>query len=186
LDDSDEGLMIRAGMGERAACQLLVERHLGRVLTFARRILGDREEAEDAAQEVFLRVWVVAPRWKRGAARFTTWLHRVAMNVCLDRLSKKRESSAEGVAEPVDPRAEPSLAADAAELAHHVGEAVAALPETQRIAVTLCHYQGLSNSEAADVIGVSVEALESILARGRRALRTYLRPVAPALLGRGG
>jgi len=186
VDDSDEGLMIRAGMGERAACQLLVERHLGRVLTFARRMLGNRSDAEDAAQEVFLRVWAVAPRWKRGAARFTTWLYRVALNACLDRLNKKREStSTHGLAEPIDPRAEPSLAVDAAELAHHVGAAVAALPEAQRIAVTLCHYQGLSNGEAAEVIGVSVEALESLLARARRALRAYLRPVAPALLGRG-
>jgi RNA polymerase sigma-70 factor (ECF subfamily) len=76
--------MLRAGKGNRAACQLLVERHLGRVVTFAHHTLGNRSDAEEAAQDVFLRVWASAPRWRLGSARFGTWLHRVAMNVCLD------------------------------------------------------------------------------------------------------
>jgi RNA polymerase sigma-70 factor (ECF subfamily) len=185
VDESDEHLMIRAGTGDRAACELLVGRHLGRVVGFAQRTLGNRSDAEDAAQDVFLRVWAAAPRWKRGAARFTTWLYRVAMNVCLDRLQKKRESLGDDLPELSDPRPEPSHAVADAEVARHVDAAVASLPATQRIAVTLCHYQGLSNGEAAEVIGVSVEALESILARGRRAIRAQLQPIAPALLGRG-
>ena len=173
--------MLRAGTGDRAACQRLVERHLGRVVTFAHRTLGNRSDAEDAAQDVFLRVWAAAPRWKPGPARFTTWLYRVAMNVCLDRIAKKREATerraARGRRRPRPSRA-PRCAARRS--ARHVGAALAALPETQRIAVTLCHYQGLRNVEAAEVMGVSVEALESLLARGRRAMRA---PPAPRRAG---
>jgi RNA polymerase sigma factor (sigma-70 family) len=185
VDDSDEALMRRAGTGDRAACQLLVERHLGRIVTFAQRTLGNRSDAEDAAQDVFLRVWSAAPRWKMGAARFRTWLYRVAMNVCLDRIAKRRETTADDLPELADPRPEPSVALHASDVASHVSAALAALPETQRVALTLCHYQGLRNSEAAEVLSVSVEALESLLARGRRAMRAHLRPIAPALLREG-
>jgi len=128
-------------------------------------------------------VWSAAPRWKRGSAQFGTWLHRVAMNVCLDRLAKKRETPAEDLTEVPDDRPGPIGAIHALEVGRHVGAALATLPESQRCALTLCHYQGLRNSEAADIMGVSVEALESLLARGRRAMRAYLRPVASALVG---
>ena len=181
MDDSDDALMQRAGKGDRPACETLVARHLGRTTSFAHRMLGSRSDAEDAAQEVFLRVWTAAPGWTAGSARFTTWLHRVAMNVCLDRIAKRRETTGD-VPDVADVRAEPSATLDALDVARHVQGALAALPETQRVAVTLCHYQGLSNREAAEVIGVSVDALESLLARGRRALRERLRLVAPALL----
>ena len=184
MDDSDESLMLRAGTGDRAACELLVARHLGRVVTFARRTLGNRSDAEEAAQDVFLRVWSAAPRWKLGSARFSTWLHRVAMNVCLDRIGKKRESLPGELPEIADARAEPMVALAASEVERHVSAALAGLPDKQRVAVTLCHYQGLRNSEAAEVMGLSVEALESLLARARRAMRAQLRPIAPALIGK--
>ena len=183
VDDSDEALMIRAGRGDRLACQMLVERHLGRVVNVGVRMLGNRSDAEDAAQDVFLRVWSTAPRWKRGAARFTTWLYRVTVNVCLDRIAKKREAVTDEPLKVVDPQPEPGAALQEAELAAHVNAALAQLPETQRIAVTLCHYQGLRNIEAAEIMGVSIEALESLLARARRAMRAHLQPLAPALLG---
>jgi len=182
VDDADDVLMLRAGRGDRVACQTLVERHLGRTTGFAQRMLGARADAEDAAQEVFLRVWSAAPRWKAGAARFTTWLHRVATNVCLDRIARRRETTHE-IPDVADERVEPADALAESETARHVRAALAALPETQRVAVTLCHFQGLRNDEAAQVIGVSVEALESLLARGRRTLRAQLRQIAPALLG---
>ena len=105
------------------------------------------------------------------------------MNVCLDRIAKKHEGTADDLPELADPRPEPSVALHASDVARHVSAALAALPATQRMAVTLCHYQGLRNTEAADIMSVSVEALESLLARGRRAMRAYLRPIAAALLG---
>ena len=182
MDDSDETLMLRAGTGDRAACEVLVARHLGRVVTFASRTLGNRHDAEEAAQDVFLRVWAAAPRWKLQNARFTTWLHRVAMNVCLDRIEKKRESLPGELPEVADDRAEPMVRSRRRNR-RHVGAALAGLP-TNGAAVTLCHYQGLRNSEAAEVMGLSVEALESLLARARRAMRAQLRPIAPALIGK--
>jgi RNA polymerase sigma-70 factor (ECF subfamily) len=185
VDVSDETLMLRAGRGDRAACQLLVERHLGSIVTFAHRALGDRSEADDAAQEVFLRVWSAAPRWKHGSARFRTWLYRVALNVCLDRLAKARRAMPHGDELQPERRGEPFATFHASEVSRHVGAALAELPDAQRIALTLCHYQGLRNVEAADVMGVSVEALESLLARGRRSLRARLRTIAPALMGAG-
>jgi RNA polymerase sigma-70 factor (ECF subfamily) len=78
VDVSDEALMLRAGAGDRQACEMLVEHRLGRTVTFAHRVLGNHADAEDAAQEIFLRVWNAAPRWRIGSARFTTWLHRVS------------------------------------------------------------------------------------------------------------
>src|SRR5262249_61839217 len=127
VDESDESLMLRAGRGDRAACELLVERHLGRVVTFARRSLGSAGEAEDAAQEVFLRVWAAAPQWTLGTARFTTWLHRVALNVCLDRM-KKHEPTMDELGELPDPRPDPSAEGDAADVSRRVSRALARLP----------------------------------------------------------
>ena len=181
VDDSDEALMLRAGAGDRAACEKLVERHLGRIVTFARRTLANKGDAEDVAQEVFLRVWSAAPRWKVGSARFTTWLYRVALNVCLDR-AKRREAIPDDLSELADPRPDPSVVLDASEVARRVSAALAGLPEGQRIAVTLCVYQERPHGEAAEIMKLSLAALESLLARGRRAMRAKLRPVAAALL----
>ncbi|MGZ8369819.1 MAG: sigma-70 family RNA polymerase sigma factor, partial [Caulobacteraceae bacterium] len=89
--DSDEDLVARAGRGDPAAVQALVARKLPRILALAARMLGDASEAEDVAQEVFLRVWREAPRWRPGEARFDTWMHRVALNLCHDRLRRRRD-----------------------------------------------------------------------------------------------
>ncbi len=183
---SDEDLMMQVGKGDRAACQALVERHLPRVVTFAQRMLGNRSDAEDAAQEVFMRVWAAAAGW-RGGSRFTTWLHRVAANVCLDRIakvSKMRDVPTADVPEIMDPAPGPSAAAHASDVSRHVQDALATLPATQRLAVTLCHSEGLRNVEAAAIMEISIDALESLLARGRRALRARLQPMAAALIGK--
>ncbi len=174
--------MVRVGRGDADACRLLVERHLGRVVAFAGRVLGNPSDAEDVAQEVFARVWTSAAGW-RPDARFTTWLHRVALNLCLDRLARRREAPLDDAGEPVDPCPSPADRLAEADMTRVVGAEIAALPERQRVALALCHYQGLRNDEAAEIMQITVEALESLLARARRTLRARLRPVAPALLG---
>jgi RNA polymerase sigma-70 factor (ECF subfamily) len=183
VNETDETLMLRVGTGDHAACRELVERHLGRIVAFAGRVLSDRTTAEDVAQDVFLRLWSHARRWRPTGARLTTWLHRVALNLCLDRLARRRETPLDDVAEPVDP--EPSAAALLQEqlLSQYIAKALNELPDSQRVAITLCHYQGLRNREAAQLMDLSVEALESLLARGRRTLKARLRDVAPDLLG---
>jgi RNA polymerase sigma-70 factor (ECF subfamily) len=178
-EDPDQELVARVARGEPAAVQALVARKLPRMLSLARRMLGDAGEAEDVAQEVFVRAWKQAPRWTPGAGRFDTWMHRVALNLCYDRLRRKRETP---MAEPPD-RADPGGGAEQGlqdqDLSRRVETAVAGLPERQREAVVLCHYQELGNIEAAALMGVSVEALESLLSRGRRALRAALADVVP-------
>ncbi len=179
--DPDEDLVRRAGHGDPAAIQALVARKLPRMLALATRMLGDEAEAEDVAQEAMLRAWKQVPRWTFGKARFDTWLHRVGLNLCYDRLRKRREVV---MAEPPDqiddaPTPEAAMAQQEAQqdLTLRIRAALDALPQRQREAIVLCHYQGLSNIEAAELMDVSVDALESLLARGRRGLRERLAPL---------
>lgn len=171
---------MRAGGGDQAAVQALVARKLSRILTLATRMLGDRTEAEDVAQEVFLRVWRQAPRWRAGGARFDTWLHTVALNLCRDRLRRRRETPVNAVPDRPDPSGNVEQALLAEGRARRVAEALQALPERQREAVVLHTWQELSNAEAAAVMGVGVEAVESLLARARRGLRQALADLKEA------
>lgn len=173
-DDPDFDLVDRAGRGDPAAAQALVARKLPRVLALARRMLGDAGEAEDVAQEAMLRAWRHAPTWRPGKARFDTWLHRVALNLCYDRLRRRREQPTANPPEQVDPGFAPDRGLRAADVSRRVEAALARLPPRQREAVVLCHYQELGNIEAAELMEVSVEGLESLLSRGRRSLRTAL------------
>jgi len=182
-NEPDETLMLRVGTGDQAACRELVERHLGRIIAFAGRVLGDRTLAEDVAQEVFLRLWSQAQRWQPRGARLTTWLHRIALNLCLDWLARRHETPLDDVDEPADPQPPAAVLLQEQHLSRQVGKALAGLPDMQRIALTLCYYQGLRNKEAAQMMEISVEALESLLARGRRTLKSRLRDGVPELLG---
>lgn len=181
--DTDERLMLRAGRGDRDACAQLVERYLAKVVAFAGRMLGDRDAAQDVAQEVFLRLWTHAASWQPGSARLSTWLHRVAFNLCLDRSRRRRETPLEATFDVADPQPHSVMLMHHQDIARHVIEALQKLPITQRTAIVLCHYQDLRNTEAAEVMEISVDALESLLARARRALRERLRSLAPDLLG---
>ena len=179
--DSDAALMRRVGEGEAAACRALVEGHLGRCVGLAYRLLGDPIEAEDVAQDAFLRLWRLAARW-RPRARLTTWLHRVTYNLCMDRHRARRRRSS---AQPPEPESNgnPSETVQRNQVARVVGDALNALPQRQRAAITLVYRRELSNIEAAEVMGISVDAVESLLARGRQALRKRLSARRPDLMG---
>jgi len=146
-------------------------------MNFAYRMLHDRTEAEDIAQETFLRLWKDAGHYE-PRARVGTWLHRIAHNLCVDRLRRSRERPTERLDE--EPASQqPAGLLERKRVAGAVQRALGSLPERQRAAITLVHYQGLSANEAAEVLDVTVEALESLLARGRRALREELLELQP-------
>lgn len=187
VEPSDDELMVRIASGDAAACQHVVERHLARILGLASRALGDRTEAEDVAQETFLRLWSHADRWRPGTARLSTWLHRVAVNLCLDRRARPRDAQIDdALPDPPDPQSDLTRGLEDKDLAEHVQVEIMRLSDAQRMAITLCHYQGLRNTEAADMMRISVEALESLLARARRILRQRLQPIAAELLENAG
>ncbi|MBP9182177.1 MAG: RNA polymerase sigma factor [Fuscovulum sp.] len=178
-DASDDDLLAAYAGGDRLAARLLSDRLLPRVLGYATRLLGgDRAEAEDVAQEAMLRLWRIAPDWRRGEARVTTWLYRVVTNLCTDQLrSGRRRAAPMGDDLPDMPDDSPGAEArmvQAARLAA-LDAALAALPDRQREAVVLRHIEGLSNPEIAAVMGIGVEAVESLTARGKRALTVALQ-----------
>lgn len=175
-EPDDDALMARYAAGDPRVAATLADRHLGRVFALAVRMLGDAPEAEDVTQEAMLRLWRIAPRWEPGRAQVSTWLYRVAANLCTDRLRRRRGVSLEAAPEPEDetPGAEAQLMA--ADRARALDAALARLPERQRAAIVLRHFEGLANPAIAEVLETSIEAVESLLARGRRALATLLEP----------
>lgn len=178
-EDPDAQLLARVGNKEPGAVREMVARKLPRLLALATRMLGDRDEANDVAQEAFVRIWKQAPRWQGGHARFDTWLHRVVLNLCYDRLRRHREIVAaddpgHDLPEPVDQAPLPEDQLDEAARNQRVAAALAALPARQREALVLQYYQELSNIEAAALMNITVDALESLLARARRNLRSHL------------
>jgi RNA polymerase sigma-70 factor (ECF subfamily) len=172
--DPDAELVARVGRGDRAAAQQLMRRHLPKMLALARRMLSDPAEAEDAVQDAFMRLWTHAARWQPGRAKFETWLYRVTLNKCFDRLRRRPTTVLEEALHIADSAPGPAESLENAVLSEEIEAALSALPERQRAAIQLSHYQECGNIEAAEILGVSVEALESLLARGRRALRVRL------------
>jgi RNA polymerase sigma-70 factor (ECF subfamily) len=183
VSESDDELMARVAAGDAEATRHVVGTHLPRITAFAARTLGDRTEAEDVAQDTFMRLWTHAARWEPGRARLTTWLHRVALNLCLDRRARRPLVALDDVPAPAAPGTDVAAALQAEDVTRHVRAEVLQLAERQRVALVLSHYQGLSSAETADVMEISVEAVESLLSRARRTLRDRLRGMAPALLG---
>jgi len=174
-DESDEALLARAGQGDRSAASALIARCSPGVLSLCRRLLRDRAGAEDAAQETFLKLWENAPRWRARGVSIEAWLYRVATNACVDRMRRVRRLAGEHDGperEDGSPSAVEKLADEDRRRA--VERALAQLPERQRIAMTLRHFQELSVAEAAEAMEISVEALESLLTRARAGLRAAL------------
>lgn len=181
---SDDALLVLYARGDGEAARVLTGRHLGRVYGFAARLLGDRAEAEDVAQEAMLRMWRVAGAWRAGEAQLSSWLYRVTVNLCTDRQrarQRRRAEALDDVAEPADETADTEAALMRRARVDALQEALATLPDRQRQAVVLRHIEGLSNPEIAAILEVGVEAVESLTARGKRALTAALAGQKAAL-----
>lgn len=181
--DPDGDLVVRVAAGDQEAVRELLDRHISALMAVGRRLLGSQHDAEEVVQEVFLRVWANAAKWQPGRATFATWMHRVTINLCYDRLRRRREITMDTLPELADstPGADKGLEEEA--LAKRIESELQALPERQRAALVLCHYQGMSQTEAAEILQISVEALESLLSRGRRRLKDRLADVAQDYFG---
>jgi RNA polymerase sigma-70 factor, ECF subfamily len=170
-EPSDEQLLARTAAGDQRAFRPLIARHMGRAIRLAQTIIGNASDADDIAQDAFLRVWRQAGSFDPGIARFTTWLHRIVVNLAIDRTRRPRAESIE-LAEDV-PSDEPGalVVLIGAEERDVVRKALAEIPERQRAAIALFHLEGLSVREAATAMSMSEKAFESLLTRARRALK---------------
>lgn len=172
----DDDLLRRVADGDREAFRLVMERHGRAMVKLAQRVTGSAAIADEIVQDSFLKVWMMAPQWQSGGrARFSTWLYRVVLNACLD--VRRRP-----VFHPLGEEAEevPDIGVDgfdgrlALQRRAILEQALSSLPERQRLALSLHYFSELSAFQSAQVLEVSVSALESLLVRGKRTLRKTL------------
>jgi len=174
---SDELLMKRVAAGDAQAFRQVCDEHLPAILTYTTRLLRNDAEAQDLAQDTFLKVWLKAGEYQ-PKARITTWVHSIARHLCIDRL---RQRQARGETLPLDsdvdhapPSVEPGQLLEKKWTAQRVQLAIALLPERQQSALLLRHEQDLSQEEIAQILETTVDAVESLLKRARSALREQL------------
>ena len=175
MASQDAQQLAAAGDGDATAFRSLVDAHMRSVIATTRRILRDEAEAEDIVQETFLRLWHAASDLDVGDTGIRPWLNRVAVNLAIDRLrARKRLDVMDDLPEiEVGPEQVQSLADQ--DTAAQVHDALQSLPERQRLALTLFHFEEFSQKETADALEITEEALESLLARGRRGLKQRLQ-----------
>jgi RNA polymerase sigma-70 factor (ECF subfamily) len=173
-ENSDDGLLSRIAEGDRRAFAQLMDRHIDRAHGLAKRVLGNKSDAEDVVQDAFLKVWQKAGQWQPGRAQFSTWLYRVVVNRCLDLKRKPVSTALDNVAEQSDDRPDAYEDIAARQRQAEIAAAVANLPERQRTAVALSYTAGMSNAQAAETMEISVKAFESLLVRAKRELRGRL------------
>lgn len=179
---SDDALLARTAGGDHAAWGMLVDRHLASVLRYAGYVLRDDTQAEDVAQDTFIRLAKKASDWKEDSPSLRSWLYRVARNLCIDHIRTRRTTSIDTAEDIADTRDGSAMERDI-DMERSVTAALNVLPERQRAAIVLVHFEGLSGTEASAALEISVEAVESLLARARRTLRRDLASLAPDLLG---
>lgn len=171
----ETGLVAAASRGDAAAFRKLMDRHLGTIVAIGRRMLRDDAEAEDVAQEAFLRLWRSGGSLEIGAAGVRPWLRRVVSNLCLDRVrSKGRVTITDEVPDMPEPATQQRTIEDG-ETQARVAQSMQRLPERQRLALTLFHFEGMSQIEIGNVMGISDEAVESLLSRARRQMKADLK-----------
>jgi len=180
---ADDALLVqRLKDGDHSAARQVTDLYLDRLVAYANRMLGDSAEAEDVAQDAFLRLWRNLDKWQPEKP-LIHWLQRVTHNLCIDRIRKRRTVDIDAIPEPEDGQPSALTMVHRAEIDQTVQAAILALPDRQRAAILFVHQEGHKNIETAEIMDISVEAVESLLARGRRSLRNSLAGLLPELKG---
>ena len=174
--ESDEELVARLVNGDHEAFSALVRRHTDRFYACAFRLCGQVEQAEDIVQDAFLKLWSRPEIWKPDkGAKFTTWFYRVVTNMTLDVLRKRKPQASPDVLDYMgDDRQGADIDVIEGEEQRALEGAIQALPERQKVALNLCFYEGMSNKDAADILGVGVKALESLIMRAKASVKKDL------------
>jgi len=180
--DPDKGFVLAMAAGDPRGLSGLMDSHLKRITALAYHMLRDQMAAEDIAQDVFLKAWLKAGDWEFGNAQFITWMRRVATNLCLDKLRKHREVLTDNLPEQMDETVSAETIMTISETDDVVSKAILALPDRQRAALTLSHFDYVSQSEGAKILEISEAAYESLLSRARRTLRGALLPQKESLM----
>lgn len=183
---SDDELMARAAAGDQGAFRVLMARHYRRVFGLVYRMLPNTADAEDLAQDVFFTVWLKRADWQPGAASFTTWLYRVTINRCIDAKRRRRPECSDDLTEIEDDRPDAAAVVQQQQASQILRRATLKLSNEQQAALALFYHQGLSNAEAAEILGTTVSAVESLLKRARNRLREILRNRSKDLIGDSG
>ncbi|MEL6287229.1 MAG: sigma-70 family RNA polymerase sigma factor [Pseudomonadota bacterium] len=170
---SDAMLIAQARDGNATAFRELVARYLPRARQTAERVLGRNSSADDAAQEAFIRLWQSLADLDVGKPGVWPWLRRVLVNLCIDRRRARRDGSPALLERLVSPDA-PDSDAEKRDLSRRVRTVIDALPDRQRAAMLLFHFEGARVQEIADTLDASIEATESLLSRARRQVKKEL------------
>lgn len=172
----DDVLLEAIALGDKAAFRDLMRRHSGSMIKLAQRFLGNPSDADDVVQEAFLKVWTMAADWRPGeAAKFSTWLYRVVANACIDRIRRKRVFiDVDDAPEMPDPGPDGLSASIATKAREVVSTVLAGLPDRQREALSLFYMAEIGGAELAERLGLTTAAMDSLLSRGRKALRAAL------------
>jgi len=171
----DNVLLVAFAKGDRSAAQQLTERLMPKIYSHAYYRLGNIADAEDVTQEAFLKLWKIAPNWKYDKAQVSTWLYRVVYNLCKDRYRRATLENLSSAQEVTDGTQSPTDKIDAQYRQKALYDAMSKLPENQRLAIQLRHIDELSNPEIAEIMELSIEAVESLTARGKRKLIEILQ-----------
>ncbi len=173
-DESDKSLMARIQNGDHKAFEILVNRYTGMFFTAAYRMCSHKEEAEDIVQEAFLKLWRNPHSWDSDkGAKFSTWFYRVITNQALDQIRKKRPEYRSDILDNISDNAASDQHKELEDrsIQDDLESAIQSLPPRQKAALNLCFYEGVSNKEAADILGVGIKAVESLLMRAKSGLR---------------
>jgi RNA polymerase sigma-70 factor (ECF subfamily) len=179
VEEDDRRIIEQVLAGSESAFRQILDQHTQRIFNYARRMTSNSIEAEDITQETFIRFWMSRDRFDPTRVKLTTWLHRIAHNLCIDYFRRRQQvekqvveqlgsQGSQGSQDSPDTDYEISIRAAV------VHKALMTLPERQRSAIVLCHYQNFSQQDAAHILDLSVDALESLLRRGRSKLKLIL------------